>query len=175
MTQIQLPTTHQWFARAVGKDTIHIHFIRADHHVGMIVAAVATLCHEFLVAHVATTLNRATVGKTNRNVAGSILVQQCHAENHAGFIHRRTAGDQCDLAQVACAFVCVQELLERLQPNPRVCLDHPTIFELEAPIFAERAHENSGFRATHRAVDAQSVWGGEDLKGGNVRHVHRTV
>jgi len=163
-----LALAHDGLARAVLLDAVDVHLVRADHEVDVRQADVAAALHELLVADVLRAVQVDAVGASQRQVTGGVLVDQRVVEEMSTLGDGRRERHQRHLAEVGCAFVGLDQLLERGLALPRADPGHAALLEGQAEVLQQGAAVAERDRGAHHAVHLVAVGQGEDLLGRQV-------
>ncbi len=164
-----LTFAHQRFGFAVFGDAVNVEFTRADHPVHMHQRCVHASCQFLFRRHVRCAFHVLGIGLAHGDVAGGVFVVEGFVEDEAGRRDGRGMRHQCHFAQTRCAIIRRDHFLEHVAALVRSAFDDAAFFEAHGYAFNHGALIGQGLRRAHHAIDAFTVWHGEDFFRGNVR------
>ena len=108
------------------------------------------------------------VGLAERDVAGSVLIEQRVPVEDAALRDWGVMRHECDFAQAAGAIVCRDEAVQHVFTGGGRGLNDLPAFKADSDVFNQRALVGEWLGGSHHAVDAVLVRRREAFLGGNV-------
>ena len=130
-----ISVAHEGFGRAVGGETVDVHGGPTDHPVYVDEAVIGSQAGELFFGHLVSSDEAGGVSLSEGDVAGGIFVEESVPEEDTGLRDGGVVRDESDFAELACAFVGGDELVDRGLAGGGGGMDDAAILEGAADVF----------------------------------------